>query len=490
MTRPSQPHQLETGEPSPFSSHPWQEALTRRLRALVRTTPLHRVEQGKAQRGDLFSSQDLRALALRTLDLVIERMGLGTGATIPELREELCPLVHASAPGLARDGAEEIAESIVLALLNEGDRRQAFTEPYLRVTENGTARKELQFHLLREREVADGTTVVVATTEGINLYAGMLDYPVEDAQIADEAVLHAQVQRGRIHDAVQTARRARLRSIEFEQKILGLLETVRRDIGRVDWLGQVLALLDDARTHVGERLRVEREIRAAVETRLDAAVDDGALVLVDLRDTLDECIQRHTRLHERLIGANRTYLREQERQAFRPRAASRLPDLEADVLVPALAIPTGVLARMVHAMLARLQAPRPPPMIRLGPLVDRLLSPRRAEAEEEYDLTGPALEVVTPPARHFTDLDHATVDEFLGAATLPTTLSQLLDSATRRGLTDSAIHLLVLRVLRAFDPGAEMTDGLLVADVGGPLRAAGFAGHELRLERREEEQQP
>lgn len=50
--------------------------------------------------------------------------------------------------------------------------------------------------------------MIVATTEGINLYAGMLDYPVEDAQIADEAVLHAQVQRGRLHDAVQTARRA------------------------------------------------------------------------------------------------------------------------------------------------------------------------------------------------------------------------------------------------------------------------------------------
>src|SRR5690606_19420716 len=133
-------------------------------------------------------------------------------------------------------------------------------------------------------------------------------------------------------EAVQTARRARLRSIEYEQKILGLLETVRRDVAQVDWLGEVLGLLDAARQHVRERLDAEREIRRAVERRLDAVTDASAASLVALRDTLDECITRHTRLHHRLMVANRTYLGERERQAFRPRAAERLPDLEAGVL--------------------------------------------------------------------------------------------------------------------------------------------------------------
>ena len=34
-----------------------------------------------------------------------------------------------------------------------------------------------------------------AYAEGINLYAGMLEYPVEDAQVAEEAVLTGLVKR-------------------------------------------------------------------------------------------------------------------------------------------------------------------------------------------------------------------------------------------------------------------------------------------------------
>lgn len=469
------------------SDHPWQNALTRRLRTLVRTAPLHRVEHSKGHRDDVFADQDLRALALRTLDIVIERMGLGMGATFEELREDLHPLIEASSPGISIENSAQITDAIVLALLNETNRRQAFAEPYLYITPEGTSRKELQFHLLREREIADGSTVIVATTEGINLYAGMLDYPVEDAQIADEAVLHAQVQRGRIHDAVQTARRARLRSIELEQKILGLLETVRRDIGQVDWLGQVLGLLDDARRHVGERLGVEREIRNAVETRLDTVSDDSGRQLVDLRDTLDECIERHARLHQRLIGANRTYLEEQERQSFRPRAAERLPDLEGDVMYSAIALSTGALADLTNAFLARLQAPRPPPVLRLTSLVDRLLAPRRSEHDDPFEIEEPELEAMPEPARHFTVADEKAVDELLVNAEWPTTLSELLAHARDAGLSRAAVQLLALRVLRAFDPRAQQSEGLRVSDAGHPLRTEEFAGRELRIDGRVED---
>jgi hypothetical protein len=465
----------------------WEDALTRRLRALIRTAPLHRVEASKMRRADEFSDQDLRALALRVLDVVIEKMGLGTGASLEHLREELRPLIRASASDLDDDETANVADAVVLALLNEPARRQAFEEPYLQVASDGTSRRVLQFHLLREREVADGSTVIVATVEGINLYAGMLDYPVEDAQVAEEAVLHAQVQRGRIHDAVQTARRARLRSIEYEQKILSLLETVRRDVAQVDWLGDVLELLDAARGHVGERLTVEREIRRAVEKRLDAVSDDSASQLVALRDTLDECIERHVRLHERLIGANRMYLAEHERQAFRPRAAARLPDLEAEVLRSAALVPTGMLAGLVDALLARLQAPNPPALLRLVTLVDRLLAPRRAEHDDPHDLTDPELEELPGPPRHFEEDDWTAVAILLSEARMPTTLGELASLAQRSGLSDAAIRLLALRVLRAFDPQAETRDGLGVRAAGELLQTDRLFGDELVIERATEE---
>ena len=73
----------------------WHDALTRRLRALVRTGPLHRIESGKGQRALELDDQDLRALALRALDVTIEHMGLGTGARVGRGAVRAASEVHA-----------------------------------------------------------------------------------------------------------------------------------------------------------------------------------------------------------------------------------------------------------------------------------------------------------------------------------------------------------------------------------------------------------
>jgi hypothetical protein len=464
----------------------WQDALTRRLRTLLRTGPLHRVEATKGHRsGQAFSDQDLRAIALRTLDITIEKMGLGTGATFDELREGLRPLIVLSAgEGIDHDQADGIADIVIQALLNESNRRQAFSEPYLALTPEHATRRVLSFHLLRERETADGTTVIIATTEGINLYAGMLEYPVEDAQIAEEAVLQAQVMRGRIADAVRTAQRARLRSIEYEQKIVTILETTRRDIRQVDWINDVLELLDSARGHVKERIESEREILRAVEKRLDTTAEpQTGDQLVTLRETITECVGRHLRLHERLISSNRFYLDEQERQAFRPRLAEPLPALEADVLRAALALPCGRLADQVDHLLAHLQAPRAPIAIRLVQLVDRLLAPRRNEREEAFANTDTDLEELALSPKQFLAEDHAEVLALLNTIAAPTSLSALLQRARDQALSRRVQKLLVLRVLGAYDPQASADAKRISVEAcdDEPLSADHFFGDELLL---------
>ena len=76
----------------------WQDALTRRLRTLVRLSPLHRIEATKSARDIPLDGVDMRALALRALDLAIERMGLGGGMTHDELRDELVRRRSSCAP--------------------------------------------------------------------------------------------------------------------------------------------------------------------------------------------------------------------------------------------------------------------------------------------------------------------------------------------------------------------------------------------------------
>ncbi len=113
----------------------WQDALTRRLRTLVRLSPLHRIEATKSFRDVPLDAIDMRALALRALDLAIERMGLGGGMTHDELRDELVPLVARMSPDLDPAARLAVADAVVLGLLNERERRREFhpaNQEYLR----------------------------------------------------------------------------------------------------------------------------------------------------------------------------------------------------------------------------------------------------------------------------------------------------------------------------------------------------------------------
>lgn len=467
-------------EPDPDT---WEDALTRRLRTLLRTSPLHQLQASKNQRADIFSRQDLRALGLRALDLAIEHKGLGQGASFEDLCSDLQPLVATVDPELGPDDTHRVAETVLETLLNESARRQAFREPYLALTPEQVAHKVLEFHLLRERQLPDGSIIIEPTTQAINLYAGMLEYEVEDAQAAEEAVLRSQVRRGRIEDAVRTAKRARLRSIEYEQKLVGFLETTRRDIGQVDWVAIALGLIDEAREHISERLDVEREILAAIENRRDLDTSTKAVAqLAILADSLNECLTRHAKLHQRLICANSDYLVEHDRQAFRPRLATPLPDFEVEVLGVALEAPTSALANIVDQLLARFQPPRPPPMFRLGALIERLLNPRRTEIGD-YDTGLPDLEEVEAPPPVFDEADRQRVDELLTMLRGECRLSDLLASARSRQYPPSSLRLLVLEVLSAFDPEAAKLP-VEVEPTDEWLRDAEFCGDELLVRKR------
>ena len=73
MSDPSTEHSPES--PAAHTER-WQEAVTRRVRALLRTAPLHAPERLQRLRDADLGSVDVRSLALRVLDVTIEEMGL------------------------------------------------------------------------------------------------------------------------------------------------------------------------------------------------------------------------------------------------------------------------------------------------------------------------------------------------------------------------------------------------------------------------------
>src|SRR5437868_6351353 len=112
---------------------PWEKALPSRIRTLLLTAPLHRMESTKGHRMAELQKQDLRMLALRVMDATIERMGLGHGAVRDAIISELTPLVRKADENLSLDDAKAVVEIVIEGLLNEGERRQAFRESYASV---------------------------------------------------------------------------------------------------------------------------------------------------------------------------------------------------------------------------------------------------------------------------------------------------------------------------------------------------------------------
>lgn len=452
----------------------WEHTLTRRLRSLVRTAPVHRIEAGKASRGRDFDRHDLRGLALRVIDSAIEHMGLGYGARRADLYDALAPLILAAEPGLTPADIAEIADVVIESLLNESNRRLAFDERYVSFEAAGAVTRSVSFHLLREEEADDGTIVLKATTEAINLYAGMLDVDVEDAQTAAEAVLAAQLARGAIGAAVATARQARLRSIEYAETIRDTLRRARRDVSQVD-AKQMLATIGAARRHLGERLDVERGLLDTVDERVVEADTEDATALVQLKDALVDCRQRHLKLHQDLLGANQTWLAEQERQRFRRGRASALPDLEKDVLQALVAEPRGVVAPLVDALLLPLHAPTPPPVLGLAPLVESLLAPRRAVNEADLQQGDATLEDIRAIEARFDETHQARVHALLAAGGR---LGALLTASRAAGDPPEVRRLLVLRALWAWDPDGG--DGIHV-DSTGRLTDPEYDGQDLMV---------
>ena len=166
----------------------------------------------------------------------------------------------------------------------------------------------------------------------------MLDVAPGFAQEAEAIMIRKAVERGRFKDARTLAERARMRSIHYRQFIEDRLFQVRRSAGRVVWSEEVLPELDEARTHLSERRKHEVAIIESIREHIAHARDDTRAHLVDLKNTIDECRQRHAALFERVMNASEEFRRIQV-NAFRARYTQNVPDLEDRILVPLLASP-------------------------------------------------------------------------------------------------------------------------------------------------------
>jgi hypothetical protein len=458
--------------------------LARRVKALARTLPVHDLEAGKGARDGDWSVYDLRALALAAVDGVIDSMGLDWGATAADVRGRVAALARAAAPDRPAGQADQVAAAVLDGLLNDRNRREAFAVTYGDWSGPSYRRAELVFKLLEEVEAPDGTVVLRATDEAVNLFAGSLDRDVEDAHAAAEAVLESQLRRGRIDQALATAREARLRSIQFAAKVRRALDGTRRDLRQVDWGEDVPRLLDDALAHLADRLAVERKLRATLQETLGDLAETGdggeaAVSAAQLLRVVAECQARHLELHEQVLGARSVFLAEQERQRFAPAGDVRLVDLGEELLKPLLRAGAAEGGPAAAAFLSAAVGAVPPRLARVVDLVESLLSPRRVHDEDRGAARDPDLVAIDVGTDRFPAEVRAAADAVLGQVGAgPVRLSALLARARAAG--DSVPELVALTALHAYAP--EGPSPLRATDDGTPLVDPQFAGADLLLQ--------
>jgi hypothetical protein len=458
---------------------------SRRLRTLLHTAPIHGLEDNKWRwEGGAWSAYDLRYLQVAAIEATLDRQGLEGGIGRQALKEALAGMAARMAPERPRSEHMEVAERVLAHLLND-EPGSEFTYTYV---DGAWERRWHTVKILDQRQMEDGSLVVRASVEAINLLIGALDLDITDAQKAEERLLDQYIKDGRLDVARRTAEVARLRSIQYQTHIADYLRIVRQDISRIDWAGHVLSELRAAGEHLEERSAEEARMREALLERFDTTADpEHRRLIVDIAELILDCHRRHRALHGLVMRAEDEIPAEQVRQRFAAPGPIDAVNMGRDVLDPLLALPKAHAMRVTEGFFERLIGPRPPELMDLFHAFDALLSPRREHPEEELEI--PDLELEDPGGRGGFGPGVVAAARALLESTRgrPARLSELLHEARARAADgDGLVELVRLSALWAFAPESvshpdtsAVPDGLRGIRDGADLRDPDFAGDDL-----------
>ncbi|MEV5733944.1 hypothetical protein [Streptomyces sp. NPDC052292] len=488
MTSPastdSAPPQLSAG-PRPAPGPAADEGLARRLRALACTAPLHDLDARKANLAGEYSVYGMAEVALAAIDLVTLNMDFDTGADHEQIVARLVPRIAAQAPHRPAAEHERVARWVLENLINVGSVDRGFRAVYGTFAPDGTyVRRDYDFKLIEEVPGPGGTVYLRTTDEAVNVLVGALDTDVTSAQIAAEVKLEVLINRGRLADAQLAAEQARYRTVQYSETLRRALEATRRNVRAVDWLNAVPDMIAEALDHVADRYRHENAILTNIRKARDETEDTGhKRRAAELVDIVKDCIRRHTQLQSRLLEAGPLFRAEQDRQAFATPATTSGTDLYGHLLAPALELELERAVRVTDAFFAHATGLRTPVSVRVGDLVDILLTPPVEREHLGAEMPEPDL-IATPDDSRFSEEQLAAAMELLDLpADAPRRLSGLLAEA--RGQDPELPYLVALLAVHAASPavGTAYRQGeqrlLFAVDDGTELDDPEFGGADL-----------
>jgi len=400
-------------------------SIARRRRALAPIQILTDIERTKASLdGDFWQRYDLFNIALAVIDQVALAMGISEGRTWEETVEYAVGQACRQAPDADPGEWRAVADRVVVSLVTT----EMEVVPYLLHGDSGPEWRAQRFRLLYVHTGGeDRTEQLRASEQAINIFVEALDLDIEAAQIANEAQLAALIARGAVDSAVQIARHARYRSIQYQERIRRVIADTMIDPDTHDWVAGVPVLLDAALAHVRERLAAEAALMEAVAERRFELADPARLVAANqLIEILRECRHRHDELHRHLIGARgRLRAALDDRLARAPRT-SRRTSIGTDLLHPYLARSTAECADLADRMLAEVGGISARWWPSLATMTDELCAPARVP-EPGTEFVPPVIGDDHEPA--WWEPYETTADALIDGIAGPVLLSQLIARA-------------------------------------------------------------
>ncbi len=370
----------------------WTSTLTDRQRVLLHTQPLMMLRHNWSLRDEECQRYDPLCLSMKLFDVVIDHSGFGDEVVRDTVQDHLAPLLEsidvAAGASPESERHRRVVDRLIGDLLNDSQRGESFSVEYSDFDGDGLARRlTLSFKLLKEVHGYSGDIAMQLSSEAINLFLNALDLDIECEQIANEAVVQFQLERGHFDKARAGAEAARGRSLQYQQKLERVIEQTKRDIRQVDWRHEVHQTLIEANEHVELRLQHEEGIlRSAREKLASLADDDNRQSLIAVVRLIDDCRSRHLHLNKRLMLARGEFIEQQARQCFIDQLHVEPINLRDEVLAPLLSAAGCRVSDLTNGVAHAFIGPVTPGMLSLRDLVVWQLQPKRVQTSGESPL--------------------------------------------------------------------------------------------------------
>lgn len=434
---------------------------------------------------------DPLCLSMKLFDIVIDHSGFGDEVVRDTVQDHLAPLLESidAAAGIAPEPERHrrVVDRLIGDLLNDSQRGESFSIEYSDFDGNGLARRlTLSFKLLKEVHGYSGDVALQLSSEAINLFLNALDLDIESEQIANEAVVQFQLERGHFDKARAGAEAARGRSLQYEQKIQRVIEQTKRDIRQVDWRHEVHQTLIEANEHVELRLQHEEGILRSAREKLASLADndENRPSLSAVVRLIDDCRSRHLRLNKRLMSARGEFIEQQTRQRFIDQLHVDPINLRDEVLAPLLLASGSEVSKLTNGVAHAFIGPVTPGMLSLRDLVVWQLQPKRVQTPGEAPLEEVDAVETNVEAQRFDDEVWDGCEKVIADLAGRTKLSAVLDQLELEGCPAAVQDAVTLRLLEHFDPEEEFDAADLrieLAEIDG-LNTTRCAGDDLLIE--------